>query len=274
MAASEVDSDFYAILQVHPDAEPEVIEAAYRGLMKKYHPDVAADDPVAVAERNRRAIAINAAYRTLRDPELRRRYDLSRFRVGARAYAATPQSQPSSSVKTPSRGSDAERRSVPNGHSAETRAVIAPVDGRGGPFGWLAAAYYLLPGPYEWDRGRRTDGVVTLLVPVVGVLAFALGTGRLNHFLGDSFTAGLLAWTFIVALSLPLWPAAPRIGLAVVPSLLMLSEDATALLRQAQVPPWSVWGVLSLVSLFLSARLYVFAVLPTIGLCWLITVLS
>jgi hypothetical protein len=90
------------------------------------------------------------------------------------------------------------------------------------------------------------------------VLAFALATGRLNHFLGSSFTTGLLAWAFVVALSLPLWHAAPRIGLAVVPSLLMLNGDATELLRQAHLPPWSVWGVLSLVSLFLSARLYVF----------------
>ena len=35
-------SDPYRILQVVPDAEPEVIRAAYRALALKYHPDLAA----------------------------------------------------------------------------------------------------------------------------------------------------------------------------------------------------------------------------------------
>ncbi|MCB0026884.1 MAG: DnaJ domain-containing protein, partial [Anaerolineales bacterium] len=30
--------DYYRILQVHEEAEVEVIEAAYRRLMRKYHP--------------------------------------------------------------------------------------------------------------------------------------------------------------------------------------------------------------------------------------------
>ena len=34
------EKDYYRILQVHPQAEPEVIDAAYRLLMRKYHPDV------------------------------------------------------------------------------------------------------------------------------------------------------------------------------------------------------------------------------------------
>ena len=32
--------DLYEILQVHYNAEPEVIQAAYRRLARKYHPDV------------------------------------------------------------------------------------------------------------------------------------------------------------------------------------------------------------------------------------------
>ncbi|NLD43706.1 MAG: J domain-containing protein, partial [Chloroflexi bacterium] len=31
---------YYRILQVDPQAEPEVIEAAYRRLARMYHPDV------------------------------------------------------------------------------------------------------------------------------------------------------------------------------------------------------------------------------------------
>ncbi|HMC91782.1 MAG TPA: J domain-containing protein [Allosphingosinicella sp.] len=60
----------YEILNVAPDAELVVIEAAYRALMKKYHPDQgggAADGPSATD--------INRAYAALRDPERRADYD-------------------------------------------------------------------------------------------------------------------------------------------------------------------------------------------------------
>lgn len=32
--------DYYEILQVHVNAEPEIIKAAYKRLSIKYHPDV------------------------------------------------------------------------------------------------------------------------------------------------------------------------------------------------------------------------------------------
>src|ERR1700716_698056 len=67
--------NYYAVLQVHPDAEDEVIEAAYRQLMKKYHPDLAGDDPRRIALHNHRAKTINQAFSVLRDPEKRRLYD-------------------------------------------------------------------------------------------------------------------------------------------------------------------------------------------------------
>src|SRR3712207_2531493 len=51
--------DLYAVLQVHPDAEPEVIEAAYRQLMRKYHPDRAGADPQLAASLHERAKQIN-----------------------------------------------------------------------------------------------------------------------------------------------------------------------------------------------------------------------
>ncbi|MBE0428256.1 MAG: J domain-containing protein [Thermoleophilia bacterium] len=31
--------DYYRILQVHPEASPEVIDRAYKALARKYHPD-------------------------------------------------------------------------------------------------------------------------------------------------------------------------------------------------------------------------------------------
>lgn len=60
----------YDILNVAPSAEPVVIEAAYRALMKKYHPDQAGPEGAAAA-----AAAINEAYAVLRSPERRAEYD-------------------------------------------------------------------------------------------------------------------------------------------------------------------------------------------------------
>ena len=66
-------SDFYEILQVHPNAEPDVIRAAYRRLMAKYHPDQN-KEPGA----EKRAKRINEAFATLKDPERRAAYDTAR----------------------------------------------------------------------------------------------------------------------------------------------------------------------------------------------------
>src|SRR3954454_20949623 len=86
--------DAYKVLQVDPEAEDEVIQAAYRRLAQKYHPDVAAGP-----EASGRMSAINAAWEVLRDPTRRAAHDLAR-RVAARhaerAAAASPASSTSS----------------------------------------------------------------------------------------------------------------------------------------------------------------------------------
>lgn len=66
-------TDLYEILQVHPSAHPEVIQAAYRRLAQIYHPDrnPAADAATRMAE-------INRAYDILRDPQQRAAYDRQR----------------------------------------------------------------------------------------------------------------------------------------------------------------------------------------------------
>jgi curved DNA-binding protein CbpA len=65
--------DPYKILQVDPEADPEVIQAAYRRLAQKYHPDVVADGSAAA-----RMVAINQAWAILRDPEARAALDRER----------------------------------------------------------------------------------------------------------------------------------------------------------------------------------------------------
>lgn len=66
--------DHYRVLQVSRQAEPEVIEKAYKALSLKYHPDVAADDRAAATRRMQR---INDAYQVLSDPAARERYDMT-----------------------------------------------------------------------------------------------------------------------------------------------------------------------------------------------------
>lgn len=66
-------SDHYRTLQVTRDAEPEVIERAYKALSLKYHPD---RRPASERERATREMQrINEAYGVLRDPRARARYD-------------------------------------------------------------------------------------------------------------------------------------------------------------------------------------------------------
>lgn len=77
-------TDHYETLQVSRNAEPEVIERAYRTLSMKYHPDRAPAPERRSA--TRRMQAINEAYRVLRDPESRARYDAA-LPAGAGASA-------------------------------------------------------------------------------------------------------------------------------------------------------------------------------------------
>lgn len=87
--------DYYAILQVHPEAEPEVVEAAYRRLARKYHPDVNSSP----AATNYMSV-LNEAYRVLSDPQKRADYDATRQTQESTLYghaAPSPvQDEPSS----------------------------------------------------------------------------------------------------------------------------------------------------------------------------------
>ena len=65
--------DLYAVLQVHPTAEPEIVDAAYRRLARMYHPDVN-KAPGA----HETMIRINLAYEILGDPAKRAAYDRDR----------------------------------------------------------------------------------------------------------------------------------------------------------------------------------------------------
>jgi len=76
--------DHYRTLQVIRDADPEVIERAYKALSMKHHPDRAAPEHRVAS--TRRMQRINEAYRVLGDPEARRRYDATLPPVGERGW--------------------------------------------------------------------------------------------------------------------------------------------------------------------------------------------
>lgn len=64
--------NYYEILEVREDASPEVINMAYKGLARKYHPDTYNGD---LLETNEIMQKINEAYSILSKPDLRIEYD-------------------------------------------------------------------------------------------------------------------------------------------------------------------------------------------------------
>jgi len=70
--ANVLTPDHYQTLQVTRDAEPEVIERAYKALARKYHPDRAQGS---ANEATARMQAVNEAYRVLGDAGRRAAYD-------------------------------------------------------------------------------------------------------------------------------------------------------------------------------------------------------
>ena len=90
--------DLYEILNLHPSAHPDVIEAAYQRLALLYHPDT---DPS--PEAAGLMASISRAYAVLGDPEKRAAYDQNRKAVentpvawaeGESAESDSPEARP------------------------------------------------------------------------------------------------------------------------------------------------------------------------------------
>lgn len=75
-------SDPYRVLQVLPDADQAVVQAAFRALAMRYHPD---RDPSPVAAR--RMIELNKAYALVRNAEARAGFDRAQRRASSSFYA-------------------------------------------------------------------------------------------------------------------------------------------------------------------------------------------
>lgn len=83
------DQDYYAVLQVSPEAGQEEVEAAYRRLASEYHPDTAGEPGA-----GERMAELNEAFEVLGDPAKRAAYDRDTgHRPDRKLYAASaPQS--------------------------------------------------------------------------------------------------------------------------------------------------------------------------------------
>ena len=129
--------DPYKILQVDSEAEDEVIQAAYRRLARKYHPDLAASPDAAA-----RMAAINAAWELIGEPAKRQAYDRLRAPM-----ATTPVHPPADSTRA---GSGAS--ATGGGTSSGTRAGSAST----------GAGASSTPPPEtvsrDWTSGRSTQG--------------------------------------------------------------------------------------------------------------------
>lgn len=67
--------NYYKILEVDRDASAEVIEKAYKTLVKKYHPDLQESNMKEEAEEKIKLI--NEAYEILSNPDSRAKYDMT-----------------------------------------------------------------------------------------------------------------------------------------------------------------------------------------------------
>jgi hypothetical protein len=76
--------DYYEVLQVSPNAEVEIIQAAYKRLAFKCHPDRRPGDPSASEQMK----LVNDAYEILSNPHKRREYDLRRRQSATSGAAA------------------------------------------------------------------------------------------------------------------------------------------------------------------------------------------
>jgi curved DNA-binding protein CbpA len=147
--------DPYKVLQVDPEAEEEVIEAAYRRLARKYHPDVAVGP-----DAQDRMVGINQAWEMLRDPTRRAAVDRARARTATtaarvadadahrdlRAAHRAPEAPPVRGAAAAAFGADAGRT------PGRADSVSG---GPGRPFPGMAPKDLVSP---DWTAGRSATG--------------------------------------------------------------------------------------------------------------------
>ncbi len=152
--------DPYKTLQVDSEAEFEVIEAAYRRLARKYHPDVSPDP-----ESQERMVRINQAWELLRDPVKRAAVDRARTRnagSAARVAAADARAQATAGhpVTPPGTTYNPDNRYRPDAAPRPAPAPAAPAQAAASSSGGAGAPPRPQPQVVstEWTSGRSNAG--------------------------------------------------------------------------------------------------------------------
>ena len=136
--------DLYKLLQVDSEADPEVIQAAYRRLAQKFHPDLAVGPEAA-----ERMVAINGAWEVLGDPLRRAEYDRQR------ELARTADLPPPEAAPAPSAGAPARTSAPPAARRPSAGAGMPPPE----PISsnWTSGRSNV-GGGYDETSMRRPDG--------------------------------------------------------------------------------------------------------------------
>jgi curved DNA-binding protein CbpA len=149
--------DPYKVLQVDPEADPEVVQAAYRRLAQKFHPDRASGPEAAV-----RMTEINRAWEVIRDPARRAAHDAER-RAHADVASVLRGSAPGSPRSTagpaprsaPSGPGSPAGRDGARGGSSTARSAPGAAPGAAGSGGGSRPADEVSG---DWSSGRSTYG--------------------------------------------------------------------------------------------------------------------
>lgn len=107
--------DYYKILNVSRDSSDDEIKKAYLKLIKKYHPDVYSGDKVFAEQQT---ALITEAYTTLKNKELRMKYDRKTF--GQSASTKDNQATKNSQTKT-AKQTKSQTKTQPQKESEQTK---------------------------------------------------------------------------------------------------------------------------------------------------------
>ena len=103
-------NDAYSVLGVEPSVDDDAIQAAYRRLARRYHPDIAGETAT------KRMMKINAAFDRVRDPVRRAEYDIELDEIdpirAAKARRRPQHHDPSSPTAGRGRPADGHRLSA------------------------------------------------------------------------------------------------------------------------------------------------------------------
>lgn len=114
--------DYYKILQVSPDAAPEVIQMAYKALAKKYHPDLNPDDTEQAQEQMKE---LNEAFEVLSDPEKRARYNAEQKSAESASASTASQTQADTSTQKPPKQEQPQRPSQEEETASSTQKAAS-----------------------------------------------------------------------------------------------------------------------------------------------------